>query len=62
MALLLGAAAAVDQADIFSTPLHRAAEKGFEKCVTQLLDAGAAIDKPDKNGNRTPLHLAAGNA
>lgn len=39
------------------TPLHRAAAFGSERAIQLLLDAGAAIDAPDMNGE-TPLSWA----
>uniref|UniRef100_A0A8C5RPC9 Uncharacterized protein n=1 Tax=Laticauda laticaudata TaxID=8630 RepID=A0A8C5RPC9_LATLA len=39
------------------TPLHRAAEKGHDKAVNRLLQAGANMYSLDQEG-KTPLHLA----
>ena len=39
------------------TPLHRAAAFGDEECIQLLLDAGAAIDAKDMNGD-SPLSWA----
>ncbi|XP_072042915.1 death-associated protein kinase dapk-1-like [Amphiura filiformis] len=39
------------------TPLHLAARNGRDNCCKILLEAGAAVDALDDNGN-TPLHLA----
>ena len=39
------------------TPLHRAAAFGTEAAIALLLDAGAAIDAKDMNGD-TPLSWA----
>ena len=38
-------------------PLHHAAQKGKANCVAALLELGAKVDKPTKEG-LTPLHLA----
>ncbi|KAJ1495275.1 ankyrin repeat-containing domain protein, partial [Baffinella frigidus] len=41
------------------TPLHYAAERGEEKRVKALLEAGAAVSARGSNQQDTPLHLAA---
>lgn len=40
-----------------STPLHLAAAGGYVECAQLLLEAGAQLDKYQKDGN-TPLHIS----
>ncbi|MGB6975991.1 MAG: ankyrin repeat domain-containing protein [Gammaproteobacteria bacterium] len=43
-----------------NTPLHVAAEKGYDDLVKELLKAGAELEIRNSDGD-TPLHLAAYN-
>ena len=40
------------------TPLHLAAEMGYEECLNILVGNGARVNTQDSSGD-TPLHIAA---
>lgn len=42
-----------------NTPLHRAAERGFQKCCKILIDKKYKIGQRNKVKGKTPIHLAA---
>lgn len=46
--------------NIGTTPLHRAADKGYKEIINLLLERGAKVNKRDNYGD-TPLHLAVAN-
>src|SRR5215216_5623085 len=56
LALALGAATLLGSA---KTALHWSASKGDVDATRMLIYAGARLDAVTRNGNYTPLHLAA---